>query len=285
MQQKIGVIGAGLMGAAISRQLLKLGHTVTVWNRTPEKCEPLRAAGAAVVQDPRELVIASDLVVAIISSTGDVRQSLMHAGEHLRGRVVLNLIAGSPAQIRDLGSFVMSAGAAFMSGTIQCYPSSIGQPESTIICGGGPGAWERFGEVIIGLAGSSYYTGSDCARPHIIDASVTGGFLFTAIAACLEAASYAKKEGLPIPEFRDLVRQYLAYLPNEIEKVLDAAEGGKFATTDATLNTYLGALELFQTAFDNAGAPSLLLSANLERMKRAVGAGDGQSAFAALFRH
>jgi len=56
MQQKIGVIGAGLMGAAISRQLLKLGHPVTVWNRTVEKCEPLRAAGAAVVKNPRELV-------------------------------------------------------------------------------------------------------------------------------------------------------------------------------------------------------------------------------------
>jgi len=285
MQQKIGVIGAGLMGAAISRQLLKLGHPVTVWNRTVEKCEPLRAAGAAVVKNPRELVNASDLVIAIISSTDDARQSLLHAGEQLRGRVVLNLIAGSPAQIRDLASFVISAGATFMSGTIQCYPSSIGQPESTIICGGNQGAWERFGEVVTGLAGSSYYTGSDCARPHIIDASVTGGFLFSAIAACLEAASYAKKEGLPIPEFRDLVRQYLAYLPNEIEKVLDAAETGNFATTDATLDTYLGALQLFQAAFENAGAPHLLLSANLERMKRAVRAGDGQRAFAALFRH
>jgi 3-hydroxyisobutyrate dehydrogenase-like beta-hydroxyacid dehydrogenase len=40
------VIGMGAMGAAFARTLLAAGRSVTVWNRTPEKMQPLVALGA-----------------------------------------------------------------------------------------------------------------------------------------------------------------------------------------------------------------------------------------------
>lgn len=35
----ISVIGTGAMGSALARALLKAGREVTVWNRSPEKCD------------------------------------------------------------------------------------------------------------------------------------------------------------------------------------------------------------------------------------------------------
>ena len=43
---QIGIAGLGRMGAAIAARLMETGHTVSVWNRTPEKAKPLVDAGA-----------------------------------------------------------------------------------------------------------------------------------------------------------------------------------------------------------------------------------------------
>jgi 3-hydroxyisobutyrate dehydrogenase-like beta-hydroxyacid dehydrogenase len=45
---KISVIGIGLVGRPIAQNLIKAGHSVCVYNRTPERAEALRAEGATV---------------------------------------------------------------------------------------------------------------------------------------------------------------------------------------------------------------------------------------------
>ena len=50
----IGFIGLGHMGSAIALNLVKAGHAVSVWNRSPDKAEPLVAAGAKKAATPAE---------------------------------------------------------------------------------------------------------------------------------------------------------------------------------------------------------------------------------------
>src|SRR5688572_13061130 len=71
-QTRIGFAGLGLMGSRMARQFLDKGFQLTVWNRTPEKCEPLAAAGAQVARTPRELAEASDVVVACVADPNAV---------------------------------------------------------------------------------------------------------------------------------------------------------------------------------------------------------------------
>ena len=58
MQKRIGFAGLGLMGSRMARQPAQEGLPLTVWNRTPERCAPLAAAGARVAATPRELAEA-----------------------------------------------------------------------------------------------------------------------------------------------------------------------------------------------------------------------------------
>ena len=51
---RIGFIGLGNMGGAIARNLIAAGHDVTVWNRSPEKANPLVALGAKQAATPAE---------------------------------------------------------------------------------------------------------------------------------------------------------------------------------------------------------------------------------------
>jgi 3-hydroxyisobutyrate dehydrogenase-like beta-hydroxyacid dehydrogenase len=49
---KIGFIGLGNMGSAIARNLIRAGHDVTVWNRSPNKADVLVAEGATRAATP-----------------------------------------------------------------------------------------------------------------------------------------------------------------------------------------------------------------------------------------
>ena len=65
--RKIGLIGLGLMGRPMGMNLLKAGHSLTVWNRTPSRADELVAAGAVLARSPREVAEASDVLLTIVS--------------------------------------------------------------------------------------------------------------------------------------------------------------------------------------------------------------------------
>jgi 3-hydroxyisobutyrate dehydrogenase-like beta-hydroxyacid dehydrogenase len=64
---KIGLIGLGLMGRPMGMNLLKAGHPLTVWNRTPSRADELVAAGATLAKSPREVAAASEVLLTIVS--------------------------------------------------------------------------------------------------------------------------------------------------------------------------------------------------------------------------
>lgn len=64
---KIGLIGLGLMGRPMGMNLLKAGHPLTVWNRTPKRADDLVAAGANLAKSPREVAAAADVLLTMVS--------------------------------------------------------------------------------------------------------------------------------------------------------------------------------------------------------------------------
>jgi len=64
---KIGVIGLGLMGQPMAMNLVKAGHSVTVWNRTASRANELVNAGATLAQSPREVAAAADVLITMVS--------------------------------------------------------------------------------------------------------------------------------------------------------------------------------------------------------------------------
>ncbi len=64
---KIAFLGLGIMGRAMAENLLAAGHELVVWNRTPERCEPLVEKGATRVATPAAAVEATDLCIAMLA--------------------------------------------------------------------------------------------------------------------------------------------------------------------------------------------------------------------------
>lgn len=115
---KIGLCGAGNMGAAMGTRLLEKKHKLTVWNRTTRKTKPLVDAGAARVETPANLFDGNDIVISItiddkaVKSIYEGRGGLL-SGD-LKGKLVIEMSTLMPETTRRLEKQVKAAGGAFV---------------------------------------------------------------------------------------------------------------------------------------------------------------------------
>lgn len=76
---RVTVLGTGAMGAGVAQSLLREGHEVTVWNRTPDRAAPLGERGATVATDPGRAVADAEVVLLTLFDTDAVVDVLEQA--------------------------------------------------------------------------------------------------------------------------------------------------------------------------------------------------------------
>ena len=76
----VAVLGTGIMGAAMARNLLAAGMEVRVWNRTREKAEPLADDGATVADSPAEAAEGADFVLTMLADADTVAEAVEGGG-------------------------------------------------------------------------------------------------------------------------------------------------------------------------------------------------------------
>lgn len=85
MKPAVGLIGLGLMGKPMGRNLLKAGFPLTVWNRTKQRADDLVREGAKWAATPREVAAQADVLITIVSDPPAVEQVLWGDGGALEG--------------------------------------------------------------------------------------------------------------------------------------------------------------------------------------------------------
>ena len=103
---RIGWIGTGVMGGAMARHLLDAGYDVSVYNRTPDKIQPLVDAGAHPKTSPASIAADSDIVFTIVGFPADVREVIL--GKHgvlttlPPGGIVVDMTTSNPELAREI---------------------------------------------------------------------------------------------------------------------------------------------------------------------------------------
>jgi 3-hydroxyisobutyrate dehydrogenase len=77
---RIAVLGTGIMGGPMARNLVRSGHEVTVWNRTIEKAEALEEEGARVAPTPADAVREAELVLTMLADARAVEGTMIESG-------------------------------------------------------------------------------------------------------------------------------------------------------------------------------------------------------------
>ena len=114
---QIGIAGLGSMGAAIGARLLEQGHTLCVWNRSPEKTKSLAAAGATVVATAAEVAHRSEIVITILTDAAAI--DAVYGGPDgllsgdIAGKLFIEMSTVRPETEVALAKQVRDKGAAF----------------------------------------------------------------------------------------------------------------------------------------------------------------------------
>jgi 3-hydroxyisobutyrate dehydrogenase-like beta-hydroxyacid dehydrogenase len=126
LKAKIGLIGLGLMGRPMGMNLLKAGHSLTVWNRTASRADELVAAGATLAKSPREAAAAADVLITMVSDPPALEGVLWGAdgkdGGALAalkpGSIYIDSSTVSPALARKIASTCAERGLRFLDAPV-----------------------------------------------------------------------------------------------------------------------------------------------------------------------
>lgn len=140
MATKIGFLGLGIMGTAMSRNCLKAGHEVMVWNRSPQPPQALAAAGATVAATPAEAAAYGDVVIVMLTGPEACQAVLFGphgAAQSLRpGKIVVNMSTISPAYAREAAAKVRATGADYVDAPVSGSKKPAEDGTLVILAGG-----------------------------------------------------------------------------------------------------------------------------------------------------
>jgi 3-hydroxyisobutyrate dehydrogenase len=114
----IGVAGLGAMGANIAGRLIEVGHTVAVWNRTPDKAKRLADAGASVASSPADLASKCEAVITMLTDGAAIEA--MYNGPNgllsgdVKGKLFIEMSTVAPKIQTDLAEKVRAKGASLV---------------------------------------------------------------------------------------------------------------------------------------------------------------------------
>ncbi|MEU6340867.1 NAD(P)-dependent oxidoreductase [Streptomyces sp. NPDC046977] len=203
----VGFIGLGIMGQPMALNLAGSGVPLTVWNRTAERCEPLRAAGAHVAAGPDE-VFARCRVVVLMLADGPATDAVLDRGgpafaSRVGGRVVVAMGTTSPEWSRALEADVRAAGGTYVEAPVSGSrkPAEAGQLVGMLA--GAPAAVEEVRPLLAPLCRETFVCGP-VPGALLMKLSVNL-FLITQVTGLTEAFHFAERQGLDTGQFLDVL--------------------------------------------------------------------------------
>ena len=106
----VTLIGLGAMGSALAKALIGAGHSITVWNRSPERLDNIAALGAQGASGVLEAVKSSNVILVCVSNYTVTRNFLgtKNVLPHLRGKTLVQMGTGTPSEARDNEAWMKS---------------------------------------------------------------------------------------------------------------------------------------------------------------------------------
>ncbi|SKA11395.1 3-hydroxyisobutyrate dehydrogenase [Marinactinospora thermotolerans DSM 45154] len=114
----VAVLGTGVMGAPMARNIAAAGLAVHVWNRTRAKAESLAEAGITVAEDPAAAVRTADIVLTMLTDGPAVEEVMRGIGVSLEGKVWAQTTTVGPEAATRLADLAAERGMAFVDAPV-----------------------------------------------------------------------------------------------------------------------------------------------------------------------
>ncbi|RUT34557.1 NAD(P)-dependent oxidoreductase [Arsenicitalea aurantiaca] len=203
--QRIGFIGVGLMGEAMVRHLLDLGHEVRVWNLEPERLETVVPHGAIAMETPAAVAAQSDIVMLCVLNMAAVERCIFaEDGVAAAGKgpsVIVDFSTADPEGTRQAAARLREmTGAGWIDAPVSGGPQLARTGKMTVMAGGDEADFAGVKPVLETMAGNLTLMGPVGAgqTTKILNQAIVGtGYVVMAEALMLAEAAGIDAARLP----------------------------------------------------------------------------------------
>lgn len=199
---KIGFIGTGVMGSPMVQRLLAAGHQVTVWNRTPEKAQPLQAFGAQIALTLADVARDVDALMVVIENGAAVRQVLLSSellAQLKPGQTVVDLSSIAPEDAQHIAHQLAARNLFYVDAPISGGPDGAVAGTLAIMAGGDAQAIERLRPALECMGRLTHVGPSGAGQTvKLLNQTISS----TVIAAVSEVMLLVQRLGLDPVQFR-----------------------------------------------------------------------------------
>jgi 3-hydroxyisobutyrate dehydrogenase-like beta-hydroxyacid dehydrogenase len=210
---KIGFLGLGAMGRGMAANLLKAGHEVTVWNRSPGPAQELAIQGAKVAAHPAETV-SGDVVVSILADDNAVLSTFTDdvLARASKGLVHANMATVSIDAVRTMMDQHARFGVAYVGAPVFGRGDVAAAGKLNIIASGDPAAVGKLQPAFDAMGQKTWRAGTDPTQAHIM--KICGNLMIAASIEMLgEAFALCEKGGADPKMFSEIMTSTIFAAP------------------------------------------------------------------------
>jgi 3-hydroxyisobutyrate dehydrogenase-like beta-hydroxyacid dehydrogenase len=202
----VGFIGLGHMGSGIAANILKAGHELVVWNRSPGPPKALAERGARVVRVPEEALLG-DVLFSMLANDDAVREvgldGALLAGAK-PGLVHVNLATISIDLARRLAKLHGEAGLGYVAAPVFGRPDAAAAGKLMVVAGGRNADIARVRPLLEAIGRGVKVVGEVPEQANLF--KIAGNFMLaSAIESMGEAFALVRKGGIDVHEFYDVL--------------------------------------------------------------------------------
>ncbi|XP_047656837.1 cytokine-like nuclear factor N-PAC isoform X3 [Tachysurus vachellii] len=282
--KRIGFLGLGLMGSGIVSNLLKMGHVVTVWNRTAEKCDLFIQEGARLGRTPAEVVSMCDITFSCVSDPKAARDLVLGPSGVLQGirpgKCYVEMSTVDPETITELSQVITSRGGRFLEAPVSGSQQLSNDGMLVIVAAGDRTVYEDCSSCFQAMGKTSFFLGEagNAARMMLILNMVQGSFMAT----IAEGLTLAQATGQSQQTFLDILCQgqmASTFVDQKCQNILQ----GNFKP-DYYLKHIQKDLRLAISMGDSVNHPTPMAAAANEVYKRAKALDQSDNDMSAVYR-
>ncbi len=209
---KIGFIGLGIMGKPMSKNLLKAGYSLIVFDLNQDAVNELTASGASAAKNGKEVAASSDVIITMLPNSPHVKSAVLGENGILSGMnpgsVLIDMSSIAPLVSQEVCAAVEAKGCEMLDA-----PVSGGEPKAidgslSIMVGGKVEVFEKVKDILLVMGATAVHCGDIGAGNTTKLANQV--IVALNIAAVSEALVLGKKAGVKPEVIYQAIRSGLA---------------------------------------------------------------------------
>ena len=160
---KVGFIGLGIMGKPMSKNLVRAGYQLVVYNRSKASVEELVGLGAIAVNSPKEVAEKSDVIITMLPDSPQVFEICLGKDGIIdgirKGQVVIDMSSINPLKSRELSVVLSTNGVEFLDAPVSGGETKAIEGTISIMVGGKKEVFDKNFDIMKAMADSVVYVG------------------------------------------------------------------------------------------------------------------------------